>query len=73
MFKPVFLLPWQEEKTPLHVAAEKGNTTVVEKLLDYKSEVNKKDKVRVTVIWLSCLVVLSPKGPTKFTCINGKC
>ena len=36
----------RDERTPLHVAAEKNNLDILERLLDYKAEVNRKDKVR---------------------------
>lgn len=37
----------KDERTPLHIAADKGNLAMLDKLLDCKCEVNKKDKVRV--------------------------
>ena len=40
----------RDERTPLHVAAEKNNLDILERLLDYKAEVNRKDKVRKKIM-----------------------
>ena len=37
----------RDDRTALHVAAEKNNLDILERLLDYKAEVNRKDKVKL--------------------------
>ena len=53
----VNVLTWQDGKTPLMYAAERGHESIFQSLVSLGSDINAKDRVRSMIVWERALLL----------------